>query len=129
MIRYVIVSFLNIPEISTFRRSNWPFHLTVLGNFYSDSTYDEIEESFVKAAESIKSIKIPVKSKEMFGPNHDIPVTELIRTVEVFNIHKMLLNSLEPIIRLKRPFENGDKYRPHVTDQEGKEMDSTAESP
>ena len=107
MHEYVIASIKNLPDQQLFKRHNWPLHLTLLGNFYSNIDQDLLLKLFSDSSKGIRKVKVKCKSKQMFGPN---------------NIHHGLYEALKTEITLERPYINLKDYRPHVTDQADDKM-------
>jgi hypothetical protein len=122
MREYVIASIKNPPNQQFFKRHNWPLHLTLLGNFYSNIDLNLLKRLFSDSSRELRNIKVKCKSKQMFGPSKDIPVMELVKTEELNNIHHGLYEALKTEITLERPYINLKYYRPHVTDQADDKM-------
>ena len=122
MHEYVIASIKNLPDQQLFKRHNWPLHLTLLGNFYSNIDQDLLLKLFSDSSKGIRKVKVKCKSKQMFGPNKNIPVMELVKTEELNDIHHGLYEALKTEITLERPYINLKDYRPHVTDQADDKM-------
>ncbi|MGD0284548.1 MAG: 2'-5' RNA ligase family protein [Candidatus Saccharimonadales bacterium] len=117
MDEYVIVSFLSVPEYTDFKRSNWPLHLTVVGNFYTELKKEELVDLLDKSVAGLKSLTVPSKTRQMFGSKHNLPVTELYRTEELQQFHTTVLNTFNQFIKTKTPQFNNDGYRPHITEK------------
>jgi len=116
MNEYVVVSFIKQPQ-ENFQRSEWPLHVTILGTFQTNISSKEIVLQMTKACLDTHTFILTGKSKEMFGYNNDIPVTELNKTSALVKLHSKLLTAFLSNATLKSPTFGGDGYRPHVTDQ------------
>jgi hypothetical protein len=76
MNKFIVVSFIEkVPFI--FANATWPLHVTILRPFsFNGDTSDLIEILEICCLRTNK-IKTIGKTKEMFGVNNDVPVTEL----------------------------------------------------
>lgn len=116
MSRYVIVSFLKKTTAGrTFSKLEWPLHLTVLRPFFSDTEDSKLIETLQISLAEKQKIALIGKSKELFGQNTDIVVTELEYNVQIQDLH----NSVEGAFGSFVSFESKQylDYRPHVTTQ------------
>jgi hypothetical protein len=122
MNEYVIVSFLSTPQVEIFKRSNWPLHLTIVGNFYAELNPAVLNSILDSVAAGLKPLTIPSKARQMFGSKHNLPVTELYRTDALQTFHTTILKALDQFIKLRTPQFNNDGYRPHVTEKYSRKL-------
>jgi hypothetical protein len=114
---YVIVSVLDTVPTEAFPRSNWPLHLTLLGNFYTEASESELYRILANATEKIPPLLVVGERKEMFGKNADVPVTVLQKTVGLESLHSQLRHSFSSsVLRFETPDYIGAGYLPHITD-------------
>lgn len=121
MNKYVIASFLEKahPGI-VFSKTEWPLHMTILRPFFSDSEGSQLIEILQNSLEGKQTISLFGRTKEMFGPNRDIEVTELGHTTEIQNLHDSIMDAFQPFICFES--EQYPHYRPHVTKRGGREV-------
>jgi len=114
---YVIVSVLDTVPTEAFPRSNWPSHLTLLGNFYTEASESELYSILTNTVEKTQPLLVVGERKEMFGKNADVPVTVLQKTVELEFLHNQLRHSFgSSVLHFETPGYIGEGYLPHVTD-------------
>jgi len=114
---YVIVSVLNNTSSETFPRSNWPLHLTLLGNFYTDASESELQSILENSVEKTHPFSVVGDRKEMFGKNADVSVTVLKKTTELESLHNQLRHSFGPsVLHFETLDYIGEGYLPHITD-------------
>ncbi len=114
MNQFVIVSFLEQDVPASFRKSEWPLHVTILRPFTTEASADDIFGSLKKVGAQTKSIRTVGKSKELFGEHLDVPVVELTLTPELQALRLRIKTKLETQIEFSAP--SFDTFRPHVTD-------------
>ena len=116
MDEFIIVSFLteNIPD--TFERAAWPFHTTILAPFTTDLTSAEVQNIMQRVSQEIPQFATTGKSKEMFGRENSVSVTELHKTPELARLHMALFRAFSEYATFKSPDWVGENYRPHATD-------------
>lgn len=105
------------PHIQAYPRNNQPLHLTVLGTFYSDMSSEEISEKLETLLEKYGSLQLRTENYEMYGRGNDVPAVTVKLSSSLFNLHRRILNMIEPNAELKNPDYNGDGYHPHITDK------------
>lgn len=125
MPEYVIISLLQKDSPTTFHKSKWPLHMTIIRPFASSKNVKDIIDTLKIFCSNKKVIKTKGKSYEMFGPDKNIPVTELENTTETKSLHDDILHICSSWLEFKKP--TYDIYRPHVTDQ-GNQKISIGES-
>lgn len=114
---FVIVSFLDGVPTENFSRGNWPLHLTLLGNFYTEASEGDLHSTLVKAIEETLSFSVVGGKEEMFGKNADVPVIALKKTSELESLHNQLRHSFNSkVLHFETPDFIGAGYLPHVTD-------------
>lgn len=114
MNKYIIVSFLEkVPPGTVFSNTEWPLHVTILRPFFSDGESSRLIEILQNSVKGKQTISLFGKTKEMFGQNRDIEVTELGHTTEIQNLHESIKNAFKPHICFES--EQYPHYRPHVT--------------
>lgn len=118
MTKYVIVSFLEKNPSATFSSSDWPLHVTIVRPFSSSKNPDYFLDILKTHCLNRKKIILSGKSREMFGHDKSIPVTELEKTAEIEDLYRKLMLSLEGNIEFSKP--HFDDFRPHVTDHNRK---------
>ena len=111
---YLIVSFLKRNHPSVFQKSDWPLHVTIVRPFSSSKAPEEIIKSLTTLCAKTSQLKTIGKSREMFGPENDIHVTELEKTPELQALHEKAIKAIEPIEFTSFEYPN---FRPHITDQ------------
>lgn len=115
MNKYVIVSFLQRDFPLKFLKLDWPLHITIVRPFSSSKSGEEFIRTLTAICSQIKPIYVFGKSREMFGPNNDLPVTELEDTPELQSLHDQIMNVSGVWMEFRTP--QYETYRPHVTDQ------------
>lgn len=113
MSSYLVVSFLEKNPPSVFQKSHWPLHATIVRPFSSSKTAEEIIDALKILSKQTNQLRTVGKSREMFGPENDISVTELEKTPELQIFHEKTLEAIGPINFTS--FEYPD-FRPHVSD-------------
>jgi hypothetical protein len=116
MAEYIVASFLQSSPPVTFKRSNWPLHITVLGLFMSQSSPAVLTNLLKEAMAQSSAIKTKGKSRELFGRNHDVSVTEAVKTPELSALQNRLWEAFAIHGEFRSPDFVGPNYRPHVTD-------------
>lgn len=120
MSKYVIVSFVEPEFPQTFSHADWPLHVTVLRPFSTNLSDDELVEKLQDVCARHSPITTEAKSKELFGPENDVSVTELVNTSELQTLHEEISRIFGSDIEFTAPpYPN---YRPHVTDNNGKSI-------
>ena len=102
-----------LPPGGPFLRREWPAHLTVLSNFLSDDTDDEVARRIEPVLAATGPVHARIREAAWFGPDDDIRV-RLVESAEVDVLHGALLDALRPA-GFEHPTHQGAGYRPHVT--------------
>lgn len=97
-------------------------HVTFLGQAHSDSSFkstnflNEVKELSV----SMKPFSLEAGELKLFGKNQDIPVLELVHTVEAQSLHDSLFAAqLKHNLFLSQPYFAGEFFKPHSSLIEG----------
>lgn len=120
MKEYIIVAWLKPPKETLFKRTTFPLlfplHMTVVGTFYPNISTEKIVDILNGVCATQKLFTSHGKSRELYGPNLDVPVTTVERTEEIHTLHKQFLKALGLSVRLKVPKYNNESYSPHISD-------------
>jgi len=101
-----------------FESSDWPLHITLVGNFLLDKTEGELIVRLGNTAVNIESIDVRIGDDTLFGPSEDIPVSLVEESTEIMNLQRQLVDSLSALDpKYYTPEIVLDRYRPHVTIQ------------
>lgn len=123
MNEFIIVSFLDGSVPHSFNRNAWPFHTTILAPFTTDLSPDEMHNLMQTSVIQLKSFTTKGKSREMFGRDNTVSVTELYKTLELAQLHMTLYGALSSKAAFRSPDWVGENYRPHVTDTESRTLE------
>jgi hypothetical protein len=115
MNHYLIVSFLQQDFPLEFLQSDWPLHVTIVRPFFSNHSEEEFVHVLSTICAQTKPLPTAGKSRELFGPNRDIPVTELENTPALQLLHEEIMSVCGAWMEFKTPQYH--TYRPHATDQ------------
>ena len=102
-----------LPVGAPFLRREWPAHLTVLSNFLSDATDDEVARSVEPVLDAAGPVHARVREEAWFGSDSDVRV-RLVESAEAHALHGRLLDAIRPD-GFEHPTRQGAGYRPHVT--------------
>ncbi len=118
MEKYVIVSMIetNFPE--EFQSVNWPLHVTLLRPFVTSATVDNLSEILQTVSSTQPIIVTEGKSKELFGVERTVAVTELINTPALQHFHEAIKSAFINLIEFTST--EYPSFRPHVTEHHGK---------
>jgi hypothetical protein len=103
-------------------RKSWPLHITLVPWFFADSEQMPAFTSEITAVcEKITPPVSRVGNRELFGPNHDIPVNVLSDVLALKGLHIALLDIVDRTTEgLQVPSAYvGAQYRPHITRHNG----------
>jgi hypothetical protein len=120
MEKYVIVSILTPQPPASFIQSEWPLHVTLLRPFSTELPPEIVVSKFTVACKDQKIIATKGKSKELFGPDNDVPVTELELTTELQLLHTALKTDFEGEIEFTSA--QYPDFRAHVTKNLGRQI-------
>lgn len=115
MRNYVIVCFLSRNPPLEFPSKEWPLHVTILRPFTSTCSLEAFGWMLEPICTQTRTLILTAKAKELFGPDRDIPVSELELTSELEVFQRQVLEACEPQITFKHPAF--PSFRPHVTAQ------------
>ena len=112
---YIIVHRI---DKSTLLDEHIPLHMTALHWFVSDREQDEIISAFRSALRDTATVITHANREDMFGPEHDIPVTRLERTPELLSLHLALEAAFRHLgAKLEERWVGEKNWNPHVTHQ------------
>jgi 2'-5' RNA ligase len=114
---YVVISSFDKHPKQNYTLRDLPLHLTLSNIFYSDLTTVEIMARLKPLTHKFKQFEVTAKSREMFGPQQDVPVTEIIKSEQLQDMHKGIAAVLGEDMKYQSPEFAGANYRPHVSDQ------------
>ncbi len=119
MHKFVIVHFIKgDPKNKEFNSSDWPLHVTLLGNFNTETPESDLVEMLLNHAKRPKPFDLRVEEEALFGPNKDILVNTMELNKEMMYLHdnlKKLMDSIGAVY--DSPQYIGKSYRPHITIQ------------
>jgi hypothetical protein len=102
-----------LPVAAPFLRREWPAHLTVLSNFLSGATDDEVARTVEPVLAAAGPVHGRVREEAWFGTDSDVRV-RLVESAEARALHGSLLDAIRPD-GFEHPTRQGAGYRPHVT--------------
>lgn len=111
---YVIVSFLEEDFPRTFLSEKCPLHVTIVRHFSSSENVATLLNILNDFCFGQKELITYGKSREMFGADKNVSVTELENTEELAKLHKDLHEKIKDVTELVGL--QYDSYRPHVSD-------------
>jgi hypothetical protein len=116
MKKLVIAAFLNTEIPTTFRAGEWPLHVTLHYSF----TPKVPVEALAARLEAVGRHHTPMwatgRSRAMFGPSHDVPVTKIELTPMLARLHGHLVETFADVATIINSYP---AYQPHVTDNCG----------
>lgn len=112
----IIVSVLEMvmPEGTTIKRSEWPYHSTVLP--WSDVKHPVAERALEECAQTFAPFMVNVGESMYFGPNKDIHVNILEDQTQLAEIHNFLTDHVGDVEFVEPQYINAG-YRAHITKQ------------
>jgi len=102
-----------LPVARPFPRREWPAHLTVLSNFLTEATDDEVARTVEPLLAAPGPVPARIREEAWFGSDSDVRV-RLMDSPEAHRLHGALLDALRPD-GFEHPTRQGAGYRPHVT--------------
>lgn len=123
--RYVVVGLFDVIDVgATFSRRHWPAHVTLVSNFVTAASVDDIAGAVRRAGALDAPLRIEFEGVDLFGPNRDIPV-RLVVPGRVAEVHRRLVDRLESLgnVVADEPAYWRAGYRPHLTLSGGIEAD------
>ena len=122
--KLIIVSFFeDLKPGYRFAASNWPLHLTLVRPFTTEGPVESIETALTKALDQQPAIAMDFGEIGQFGPHEDVPVTTVVKTPELQNLHDRLRALMEEYGAVNNTQWSGKEYRPHVTHQHHGKME------
>lgn len=99
-----------------FTSADLPLHLTHIDSFETEMKPSELINKLSVLLENQRALTVTAVADKMYGPNKDIPVTELELTLELKTLHDTLVGFLsDEGIVLRNPQFNGSNFTPHVS--------------
>ncbi|GAA4756930.1 hypothetical protein GCM10025783_32900 [Amnibacterium soli] len=102
-----------LPLDAPFPRREWPAHLTVLSNFLSDGTDEDVARVVQPVLARTGPVHGRVGEQAWFGLAYDVRV-RLVDSAEAHVLHGALLDAIRPA-GFEHPTHQGAGYRPHVS--------------
>lgn len=121
MSEYVIVSILQKDAPTTFHKSGWPLHMTIIRPFSSLKSSKDFLDTISMLCSNKKVITTKGKSYEMFGSENDVSVTELDNVPEIQSLHDEIMHACDSWMNFKMPAYG--TYKPHVANQGDMKID------
>ena len=117
---YVLVLPLAPLQIGdTFSRRNWPLHVTIVGNFSTESGVDDLVRALEPAAKSQQALALDplmLGEQALFGAGGDVVVNVVAdENHQLASLHALLLEAIRGLIELFEPHHALSGYRPHIT--------------
>lgn len=109
----LVLPLVPLPVAAPFPRREWPAHLTVLSNFLSDATDEEVARTVEPVLAATGPVHARVRDEAWFGLRSDVRV-RLVASSEAHALHGALLDALRPE-GFDHPTHQGAGYRPHIT--------------
>ena len=117
MRKFIVVSIIPPEFPQEFPDQDWPPHVTLLGSFATHLPVAELSQRLSAACARHAPIEVRGATRQMFGPNLDVPVTEVWRTDALAALRSEIMQRFGTDVEYaSRPYPT---YRPHVTDQRG----------
>lgn len=125
MHKYVIVHFIHKPSQLEFPASNWPLHITLLGNHNTPTLEYKLVKSLDSFVKTCSAFEVLVEDEAMFGIQKDILVSKLKINKEILNLHKGLKDVLDINgANYDNPSFIGQGYQPHSTVQKDSRLNA-----
>jgi hypothetical protein len=117
MSRYGIATIFENPTVGyEFTPNNIPLHLTHVDSFTVDLSPEQLSEKLNIVLTNQKLIQVKALRDAYYGPNKDIPVTELELTPSLVKLHKAIMDMLAAQgALLKNPQFHNDGFSPHIS--------------
>ncbi|MDL2362951.1 MAG: 2'-5' RNA ligase family protein [Patescibacteria group bacterium] len=117
--KYVIVSLIQpVVDGLVFDASEWPLHTTVAPRFTTVVGVDDLVKTLEKFAKEYAAFNVEIGDDAMFGDKNDLPVSLVVPTEVLENLHTALITTLTASGAIfDEPSYIGDGYRPHITVQ------------
>jgi 2'-5' RNA ligase len=111
---YVLVAPLRPLAVGDgFSMSAWPLHLTVVGNFATDLSIDEVGGLLTTTA---SMADVVVGAHDLFGPRNNVRVSVIEHSEWLDALHNELVERMASAGAVfDNPEYTGRGYRPHVT--------------
>jgi len=102
-----------------FSRRNWPLHVTIVGNFSTESSVDDLVRALEPAAKNQQALALDpliLGEQALFGAGRDVVVNVVAdENHQLASLHALLLESIGGLVELFEPHHALSGYRPHVT--------------
>jgi 2'-5' RNA ligase len=120
MRKFVTVSFTEGPIPAEFADKDWPFHVTLLPSIETGEDEAALTARIAQICARHAPIEVVGESRQMFGPEHNVPVTEVSCPAELVALRDALKDGYgSDVVFTARPYPT---YRPHVTDYRGSSL-------
>ncbi len=120
---FVLVHILEPVKIGL-RFTSWPLHITLLP-WFSASDYDELQKQLKKLLISHQKFSVETGERAYFGYQGKLPVTLIEPNDKLQQLHEELLKLVEANNWNLEGRYVGSQYRPHVTQQVGKDAEDS----
>jgi hypothetical protein len=114
---FVVVALIEHLEVgSSFRRANWPAHVTLASNFLVNAPQDQIGIAIAEACADDGPLPVRFGDSALFGRDQNIDV-QIVESTEILALHHRLADLLEAMagFATAEPSYWRDGYRPHMT--------------
>jgi 2'-5' RNA ligase len=94
----------------------WPLHVTVAPTFVTGAEAAAIAAVIAPVVAGTPTVTVTAGDDEGFGPSGRVPVTVLVPSPELSQLHEVLLAALRAVgVEFDDPVYTGPGYRAHVT--------------
>lgn len=117
--KWAIIALLDeIQEGTVFHFSEFPLHITLAGVFDIDQSGDQLAKQLADILHGQESFIVKATTKDMFGPNKNVPVIRIEETEELMALYQRIYSWLsEAGASYLEPQYQGSGYLPHSTIQ------------
>lgn len=117
--KYTIIQFLDkVPEGTAYSSNAWPLHTTLVDTFAIDCAVDRLAEEMERYLAHVSSFATKAIGEEHFGPNKEVHVILLEKSVDLEGLHKNLISLLKDSgLKLNDPQFANEGFLPHSTVQ------------
>ncbi len=105
-----------------YRFTMWPLHITLLP-WFSAPDYQELEEKLRESLSDQHAFEAEVGERAYFGYNRNLPVMLIKNNSNLQQLHERILNLVAASSWQLEGRYVGDQYKPHITQQVGKDID------
>jgi hypothetical protein len=117
MAKYGIATVFENSDVGyEFTPNNIPLHLTHVDSFQIDLSIEELAHKLAAVLSEVEKFDVRATKDTFYGPNKDIPVTELELTPDLANLHAVIMKMLaDGGAVLKNPEFHASGFMPHVS--------------